>query len=251
VPNIIASVVLTLYVGAIMGKSLANSKTPGRYSVPEAGSLQILAYTALLSVLTIPFTIISNRAITTPRKLPWFNIQLSLQILLTPTERRRPWTLYLIPGLFFAQGLHILWVVIVMHSLRRVLLPSMGHIDDVKGIPEDFTPLRFGLYFVVILLSIFVLCPLEVIATRLSLQRSHGSSAEFSELPQEEQGLTVDEDGVEFAGTDEDVVGLRSEEDPYIGLVDCAKRIVNEEGVLVLYRAWWLNLFGAFFGGLM
>jgi len=40
------------------------------------------------------------------------------------------------------------------------------------------------------------------------------------------------------------VFSLRSEGDPYIGLVDCAKRIVDEEGWKVLYRAWWMTLLG-------
>lgn len=33
---------------------------------------------------------------------------------------------------------------------------------------------------------------------------------------------------------------LRNEDDPYIGFVDCVKRIVNEEGYRTLFRAWWL-----------
>ena len=35
---------------------------------------------------------------------------------------------------------------------------------------------------------------------------------------------------------------LRHEADPYVGLVDCAKRMVDEEGIQTLYRAWWLTL---------
>jgi hypothetical protein len=37
---------------------------------------------------------------------------------------------------------------------------------------------------------------------------------------------------------------LRSEEDPYLGMVDCAKRIMDEEGWQALYRAWWLTMLG-------
>ena len=37
---------------------------------------------------------------------------------------------------------------------------------------------------------------------------------------------------------------LRSEGDPYLGLVDCAKRIVTEEGWTTLYRAWWVTFIG-------
>lgn len=41
---------------------------------------------------------------------------------------------------------------------------------------------------------------------------------------------------------------LRNEGDPYLGMVDCAKRIVEEEGYKTLYRAWWLTLLGGLFG---
>jgi hypothetical protein len=39
-------------------------------------------------------------------------------------------------------------------------------------------------------------------------------------------------------------LSLRSEGDPYLGLVDCAKRIVTEEGWMTLYRAWWVTFLG-------
>jgi hypothetical protein len=41
---------------------------------------------------------------------------------------------------------------------------------------------------------------------------------------------------------------LRNEDDPYLGLVDCGKRIVDEEGWMVLYRAWWLTMLGGILG---
>ena len=37
---------------------------------------------------------------------------------------------------------------------------------------------------------------------------------------------------------------LRTEAEPYTGLVDCAKTIINEEGFRALYRAWWVTLLG-------
>ena len=38
---------------------------------------------------------------------------------------------------------------------------------------------------------------------------------------------------------------LRQENDPYLGLVDCSKRIIAEEGWATLYRAWWATLLGS------
>lgn len=37
---------------------------------------------------------------------------------------------------------------------------------------------------------------------------------------------------------------LRNEKDPYLGLIDCAKKVVDEEGWSTLYRAWWLTMLG-------
>jgi hypothetical protein len=41
---------------------------------------------------------------------------------------------------------------------------------------------------------------------------------------------------------------LRNEKDPYLGLTDCAKRILDEEGWMALYRAWWLTMLGGLAG---
>ncbi|KZT41461.1 hypothetical protein SISSUDRAFT_1042814 [Sistotremastrum suecicum HHB10207 ss-3] len=236
-PIMLGSAFLTLFATLVMDTSFANPRSPGRYNVPASGILELLEWTLVLTLLTIPFTIITNRAITTPRKLPWLNPLTSFHVLLTPTERARPWKLYTTPGFVVAQVLHILYGVVVLHGVRLLILPSLSDIQPGQEIPQNFTPLRLGIYVICVMISVIVLCPLEVIATRLSLQRNHAGSAP---VPTEEP-----EDGVEFIGQNEDVVGLRSEEDPYLGFVDCYKRIVNEEGVWVLYRAWWLTFLTA------
>lgn len=38
---------------------------------------------------------------------------------------------------------------------------------------------------------------------------------------------------------------LRHERDPYLGFVDCTKRIIDEEGWQTLYRAWWVTVLAA------
>lgn len=143
----------------------------------------------------------------------------------------------------------------MLHTTRRWLLPSSfldGSWEDEAGTsvwPADFTFTRFAAYILVTSLSTIVLCPLEVIATRLSLQRNHAPEGGFSAVNQDEHALAV-EDEIEFAGSDEDVIGLRSEGDPYVGLVDCAQRILAEEGVRVLLRGWWITLLGGVFSAL-
>ena len=41
------------------------------------------------------------------------------------------------------------------------------------------------------------------------------------------------------------LVRLRHEKDPYLGFLDCAKRIIDEEGWQTLYRAWWVTMLAA------
>jgi hypothetical protein len=197
-------------------------------------------------------------AITTPHKLPYFNPIYSLRILLTPTERRRPWILYLTPGLLAAQVAHIAYVVIFLRSIRQLLLPELAN----PGMPrrEEISLVKFIIFFVIALLSTAILTPLEVIAVRLSIQRNH-AAPEFNSISQEEDGDT--EEATEYAGADEDVIGyvqclvgfllinkcsLRTDREPYVGLVDCAKRITDEEGWGALYRAWWLTTLGSLSG---
>ena len=126
-------------------------------------------------------------AITTPHKLPWFAPLRSLQILLTPTEFYKPWKIYLTPGLIPARLIHVLWLVIVQRTVRALLLPSLlvpadgssstnGGGDSTDG-DAWYNPLAnvntFALIaylLFVVLSSMFVLTPLEVMTTRLTIQ---------------------------------------------------------------------------------
>ncbi|KAK1230873.1 hypothetical protein PQX77_006023 [Marasmius sp. AFHP31] len=63
-------------------------------------ALRIALIITLDLVIDIPLQILTTRAIVTPYKLPWTQLRTTLKILLSSTERRRPWTLYLLPGIF-------------------------------------------------------------------------------------------------------------------------------------------------------
>lgn len=180
----------------------------------------------------------------------------SFRVLLTPTERKKPWILYMTPGLMLTEILHLGLVILLLSPLHRLLLPAVVNPDlDLA----DISIWKAVVYFIIVAIATIVLAPLEVIATRLAIQRNHASS-EYNSVP---QGAENDgEDTVEYSGTDEDVIGcvlpsfltpkrktnlfpsLRHEGDPYNGLVDCAKRIMDEEGIMTLYRAWWVTLLG-------
>jgi hypothetical protein len=135
---------------------------------------------------------------------------------------------------------HILLVLLFLNPLRGFLLPDPSFPDTFKNVSYW----KIGIYVVVAVLATVVLTPLEVIGTRLAIQRNHASS-EYNSVRQEADGSGDPEEiPLEYAGAEEDVIGLRNEEDPYVGLVDCAKRIVDEEGWQALYRAWWVTLLG-------
>ena len=51
------------------------------------------------------------RAVCTPHRLPWFKPMEALRIILTPYERRKPWVLYLTPGLLAARYVITLYLI--------------------------------------------------------------------------------------------------------------------------------------------
>lgn len=143
-----------------------------------------------------------HSAITTPHKLSYFNAIHSLRILLTPTERRRPWILYLTPGLLAAQVAHITYVILFLRSIRQLLLPELANASLPSA--EGVSRVKLVIFFVISLLSTVILTPLEVISIRLSIQRNH-AAPEFNSISQEEDGDA--EEAIEYAGADEDVIG--------------------------------------------
>ncbi|KAJ6625588.1 mitochondrial carrier domain-containing protein [Mycena sp. CBHHK59/15] len=209
----------------------------GAYRAPAAGVLGTLFYSIGMMILSLPSAIITYRSITTPLKLPYFKPIKSLRVLLTPTEMRRPWIIYFTPGLLLAESLHVAYVTLILGPLHRFLVP----LNSGPGVSyPEISPVKLAIYFAVVLVSTAILTPLEVIATRLAIQRNH-SSSEYNSVSQEVEGEAEE---AEFAGAEEDVIGLRNEADPYLGFVHCAKTIIDEEGLRALYRAWWITLLG-------
>ncbi|KAI0300996.1 mitochondrial carrier [Multifurca ochricompacta] len=240
-PTLLSNAVLAIFSSMFLDMSLSNPRNHGVYNAPTTKMWGTLLYSIFLMLVSLPAIIITYRSVITPCRLPYFRPFYSLRVLLTPTERRKPWILYLTPGLLTAELLHISCVVIGLRALRHILLPSLFQIDDQQ--PKDLSPRSLIIYLAISLLSTIILCPLEVISTRLAVQRNH-ESAEFNSVVQEEVG---DSEDVQEYSPDEDVIGLRNDMDPYLGLADCAKRIIDEEGWRALYRGWWLTmLFGVF-----
>jgi len=237
--GLVPTAISTLFVSVIILLVVETDQPRhGKYRAPETGVMGTLFYSLAMLIISLPTSIMTYRAITTPHNLSYFNLRRGLRSLLTPTERRRPWILYLTPGLMAAETAHICIVVLFLGPLRRWLLPGLSE-EGIK--PGSISIVKLIIYLTILCFSILVLTPLEVIATRLAIQRNHASS-EYNSVSQEVEADA--EDNAEYSGAEEDVIGLRNEGDPYLGLVDCAKRIIDEEGLMTLYRAWWITLLG-------
>ncbi|KAJ9104692.1 hypothetical protein QFC20_004464 [Naganishia adeliensis] len=231
IPNIIFSGIVSVASIVFVGAS-ATRGPKGSYSVPEAGGIRMALFTVFMTLVTLPMTVIINRCIITPYALP-LNARQSLRLILTPDEYTKPWTLYFAPGLLAVSGLHVFWVTVISRSIKYMLVGTMpdGAIDH---------PGLFILFLIFQFASAFLLTPLEVITTRLSIQRN--SESPYSLSSQNDGGALPD--GVTYAGADEDVIGLRPETEPYAGTWDAMVTIAQEEGREALFRAWWVTAIG-------
>ncbi|KAJ6623652.1 mitochondrial carrier domain-containing protein [Mycena sp. CBHHK59/15] len=176
------------------------------------------ALSVLPVLLLIPMQIITNRAITTTHKLHPFAPKAALRVLLSPAERAHPLTLYLAPGVALAETLQGL----ILPALRLLRLVARPHLH-LSTLPLLSAALP------ITLLAAALLTPLQVMATRLMLQR-HGAAPDA-----EADTPPAYADVMEFRGT---------QEAPYTGLLDCGRQIVREEGWRVLFRAYWITLLG-------
>ncbi|KAI0036958.1 mitochondrial carrier [Vararia minispora EC-137] len=242
-PTLLSNLFLIMFSILVFGPVMANPRNRGSYNAPATGLWGTLLYSVILMFVSLPAVIITYRSITTPHRLPWFKPVHCMRVLLTPTERRKPWILYITPGLLLTEVLHIAYVVLGIRTLRFVLLPELSG-EDKPGL-EDLSIPKLAIFYAIVALSTILLSPLEVVSTRLAIQRNH-AAAEYNSVAQEEEGDA--EEVMEFAGADEDVIGLRSEMDPYRGLIDCVQKIAREEGKGALYRGWWLTLLFVIFG---
>jgi len=248
-PAFVSTILLTLWA-LLTIPGHAKYQPRSQMHVPSTGIFRGLLYGMGALVVGIPYEILFNRAVCTPHRLPWFQPTEALRIILTPYERRKPWVLYLTPGLLAARIAILVWVVAVARTVRGMLLPSLANglgsahdEEDQNRMTKYLNMTNLTIFILFSVSSTAVLCPLEVLATRLSVQRNH---------PRTDADCAIDglaDPAAEYIGEEEDVIALRSEEDPYLGLTDCASRMVDEEGFSSLFRAWWLTMIAVTLGG--
>jgi hypothetical protein len=245
-PTLTSSMVIALITAISLGEGKGAAR--GHYHIIPTGIFAALAISILAVLITLPIDIIIYRAITTPHKLGALQIGKSVRVLLTPYERRAPWILYFTPGLLASRFVVLFWMLLVVRTARLLLVPNLSGglsnwMDPKSRNPGQVSTFGLTVFILFVAFSSAILCPLEVIATRLAIQRNHAGTFGAYEQANTAEGENAEQ--MVYAAEYEDVIALRDEEDPYTGLVDCAKRIVEEEGVPTLYRAWWLTLIAA------
>lgn len=158
---------------------------------------------------------------------------------LSPEERHNLLKIYLVPGIFSS-----------LLSLDFAYL-SLIHARHALWYFQLDSPVELILLSLSVLLITLILCPLETIVTRLALQKYRSKyfrSPPVTVLPLQfwddviEDQVLRGQTGRLFLG-DEDVITLRDETDPYEGMVDCARKIVKEEGWDVFWRGWLIAFF--------
>ncbi|KAK1231024.1 hypothetical protein PQX77_005864 [Marasmius sp. AFHP31] len=189
------------------------------------------------SAYDMPLEIIAHRAITTPYKLPWLSPSKSLGILLSPSERRSPWRLYLLPGYLASRAIMAAyWLGI--EPLRVVLVPGNPLDPDHTG-KELFQYLLFAGVFAL------VQTPLQVAIVRLSLQRYHDTEPRGGDDRSGRGRVSKEREAGIQRYSNEDVITLKdTNRFPYTGLFDCVNKIINEEGWKTLMKSGWLTFLG-------
>lgn len=214
---ITSSVAILLIGGGLIGGKKADAD-----NVKVAGGFAILLGTLILGIVNVPASIIVNRAIITPYRLP-ANVRESLRILLSPHELQKPIRLFATPGMMTGVALRCACLPLMI-VMRRLLAGNDLRAASFGGL------LAFALFQA---LSAAWITPIDVVVTKLSVQPNQGGEVSV----EDPDGDTPE--GLRFAGTDEDVVGLRPTTDPYTGFKDAVRKIVDEEGWQALYRGWW------------
>lgn len=205
-----------------------------------------------LTALTLPFTIIVNRSIVTPYRLPSEPFA-ALAIILSPPEMERFYRLYLTPGLLLVTCIQTASVALIGGLVKYLLVGSMPGLGSTwQGEPPS--PIRIILLIAFQALSTAWLVPLSTIATRLSVQPYSPRGDHYSVIGQDgaDDVDVTPPNGLAYCGDGEDVISLRPVTEPYLGMVDCARKVVREEGTASLFRGWmwsgWGNIFDTFGG---
>ncbi|WFD00876.1 hypothetical protein MYAM1_003631 [Malassezia yamatoensis] len=209
--------------------------------------------------LTLPLEVIMTRTMVYPHRVNWREPKRALSAVLSEREYKRFWRLYTLPG--------VLPIMLIRGALMRVLnvTPAMmlqsfrtNWIQILLGAPEHAA--KIGLLRVLVvaawsLLTVACTVPVYVIAVRLMIQRTEPYAIDQgSDAPDTFTPRTLDP-------TAEPVISLRpcaeplneaesfygaASVEPYRGVLDCVRKMTQEEGLEVLGRGIYFTTFLVF-----
>ncbi|TDL21110.1 hypothetical protein BD410DRAFT_790164 [Rickenella mellea] len=133
--------------------------------------LRTMIYILIRAVFVLPAIVLTDRSMTTRADLPWFAPKHALNVLISPSERKRPWTLYK-PSLVLSYITVLLYSVYILEPTTDAIETIQHHtfgpvIGPIHIIPKI---LWIGSHILFRLASAAVLCSLDVIITRMSVQ---------------------------------------------------------------------------------
>ncbi|KAI5116421.1 hypothetical protein M0805_001384 [Coniferiporia weirii] len=221
---------------------------PSRFRL--ARLLEILLFLPLKSALLV----LSLRAVSTPYALPLrTRVSSALRALLSSEEYEHPWSI-----LFSKSTVAILSTSFVHEVCFQLVLPALRKLaeralDEAGSRNIEFALLgrMFVIDALVLVLSALLLCPLQVVLTRL-IVGSHNCTAQGinsgngnTENTEENTPLTTNKE----CAADTTSTGLitqkrafRVRPQPYGGALDCVRLIIAEEGPHALWKGWWATL---------
>uniref|UniRef100_A0A0W0G631 Putative mitochondrial carrier n=1 Tax=Moniliophthora roreri TaxID=221103 RepID=A0A0W0G631_MONRR len=168
-------------------------------AAPQLGFFEGIAFIFFSAIIELPMVLFTMRAIVTPYKLSFRPIT-AFKALLSPSERRHPWIIYLSPGLFTAIALKTAIPLMILHLV----------FDLASQFPSEFLPLfaaAIMLYITSFIGCTVMLTPLDVIITRLAIQRNRDLDLEYIPLPHASDLLEGDDyDGMQRYSDEDDVL---------------------------------------------
>ncbi|KAK1226120.1 hypothetical protein PQX77_010908 [Marasmius sp. AFHP31] len=182
-------------------------------------------------IVGIPIRVLVIRAIVTPYKLRSSNPLVAYKLLLSPIERRQPWKIYLLPGVFISQFANVLFLSIIIPAIASWLGRLAEKSLLVAGI----------LYLTFVLLGSCLQAVFSVAMSRFRVQRTRS-------VEEDNTGAETVADIAAAANVEsyshEDVIAVRDDQDPYVSFADYVNKVIAEEGWRVLLRAWWAYFLG-------
>jgi len=187
---------------------------------PAMNLVWALTQDIVVATALLPFSVVMRRTMAHPHLQLWWRPSKYFAQILSPAERKQPWRLYFIPGLFFIDVLKNLsmTLMVVFYSVAYDYLETPGWI----------TTLAYWFTF------LFIDTPFEFIQLRLIMQ-------DIPVAPRPAAAYTANSPPVNFRPTGNFGASIPSYE-RYNGILDCVRKILREEGLRCFMRGLFIAL---------